>query len=192
MDPINIIVGFNIIATFGANLGGARKGLKSTVVVPKEKPKTYLQKLPLVLAVISLLALIFAVFQIGTIAYSDSYFGLRIAALIIYLISSWLQIAATKTLGDVYSQDILILRNHRLVTKGLYKVIRHPQYLFQILMDLGGGIATMGYIVVVIAIAEIPILIMRASAEEKLLQKNFKDAFSAYKKKSGFMIPFIG
>ena len=192
MDPINIIVGLNIIATFGANLGGARKGLKSTVIVPKEKPKTYLQKVPLVLAVISLLALIFAVFQLGTIVYTDSYFSLRITALIVYLISSWLQIAATKNLGDVYSQDILILRNHRLVTKGLYKVVRHPQYLFQILMDLGGGIATMGYIVVVIAIVEIPLLIMRASVEEKFLQKNFKDAFSAYKKKSGFMIPFIG
>jgi hypothetical protein len=28
--------------------------------------------------------------------------------------------------------------------------------------------------------------------EDKLLSKHFKEEFSAYKKKSGFMIPFIG
>ena len=45
MDPINIIVGLNIIASFGANLTGAKKGLKSTVTPVKERPKTYLPAL---------------------------------------------------------------------------------------------------------------------------------------------------
>jgi len=33
---------------------------------------------------------------------------------------------------------------------------------------------------------------MRASVEDKLLYKHFAEKFSDYKKKSGFMIPFIG
>ena len=47
MDPINIFTGLNIIAAFVANLGGAKKGLRSSVVGTKEKPKTYLQSVPL-------------------------------------------------------------------------------------------------------------------------------------------------
>ena len=192
MDPINIIIGFNIIATFGANMGGAKKGFKSTITTFKEKPKTYLQKLPLVISVATLLILIISIFQIGTLAYSVSLMPLRLTGLIVYLVFSWLQIWSFKSLGENYSQEILIFRHHKLITSGPFKFIRHPQYLAQILMDLGAGFATLSYIIIPLALFEIPILILRASLEEKLLEKNFKSSFTDYKKKSGFMIPFIG
>ena len=63
MDPINIIIGLNIIATFGANVGAAKKGIKDKVGVFKDKPKTYLQTLPLMLSIFSLLVLIVSVFK---------------------------------------------------------------------------------------------------------------------------------
>ncbi len=192
MDPLNIFVLFNIIATFGANLGGARKGLKSTVVPPKEKPKTFLQWLPVLLSILTLVCLILAVFQVGTLQYKNSNWDLRLIGLIVYLIFSWFQIWSYKVLGENYSQQVLIFRSHKLVEKGPFRIIRHPQYLSQILMDLGGGLVTLSYIIIPIALIEIPFLILRASLEEKLLSKNFKDAFIAYKKKTGFMFPFIG
>ncbi len=192
MDPINIIIGLNIIATFGANAGGTRKGLKSTITVHKEKPKSYLQKLPIVLSTLTLLGLIAGVFQFGTFSYNQNLHSFRLSGLVVYLVFSWFQIWAFKSLGDNYSQDVLILRNHKLITKGPFKLVRHPQYLAQILMDLGGGAASLSYIVIILALVEIPLLILRALLEEKLLLKNFKDLFTAYKKKSGFMIPFIG
>ena len=37
MDPVNIIILLNVIATFGANVTGAKRGLKSTVAEIKEK-----------------------------------------------------------------------------------------------------------------------------------------------------------
>jgi len=40
MDPINIFVGLNLVATFGANISGAKRGLKEKLTVHKEKPKT--------------------------------------------------------------------------------------------------------------------------------------------------------
>ncbi len=192
MDPINIIAGLNIIATFGANIGGAKKGVKSSIVASKEKPKTYLQSLPLALSTLTLIALIFSIFQLGTISYKAALQNLRLIGLIIYLLFSWLQIWSYKSLGESYSQQVLIFRNHKLIEKGPFKIIRHPQYVSQILMDLGGGLATLSFIVIPIAVIEIPILILRALLEEKLLEKNFKDVFLAYKKKTGFMIPFIG
>jgi protein-S-isoprenylcysteine O-methyltransferase Ste14 len=194
LDPVNIIVLLNIIGTFGANVTGAKRGLKSSLSEIKEKPKTFLQKFPPILSMFSLVALILAVFQIGTIDYKslNDYSIIRYVGLIIYLFFSWMQVWSFKTLGDNYSQDIMIKKNHELVTTGPFKLIRHPQYLCQILLDLGATAATFSYIVGMFAIIEIPIYIMRASVEDKLLAKYFAEKFSDYKKKSGFMIPFIG
>jgi len=192
MDPINIIILLNIIATFGANVTGAKRGLKSTVSEIKEKPKTFLQKFPPVVSMLSLVALILAVFQIGTLDYLEEYDIIRYIGLSVYLVFSWVQVWSFKTLGDNYSQEIMIKKNHELITKGPFKIIRHPQYVCQILLDLGATAATFSYIVGFLALIEIPIYIMRASLEDKLLAKYFSEKFSDYKKKSGFMIPFIG
>ena len=192
MDPINIIILLNVVATFGANVTGAKRGLKSSVSEIKEKPKTFLQKFPPFISAISLIALVLAAFQIGTIDYSDGYSLIRYIGLVVYLVFSWVQVWSFKTLGDNYSQDIMIKKNHGLVTKGPFKIIRHPQYMCQILLDLGAAAATLGYIVGFLALIEIPIYIMRASVEDKLLAKHFTERFSEYKKKSGFMFPFIG
>jgi len=192
MDPVNIIILLNVITTFGANVTGAKRGLKSTVAEIKEKPKTFLQKFPPVVSMLSLVALVLAVFQIGTLEYTEEFNSIRYLGLAVYLLFSWIQVWSFKTLGDNYSQDIMVKKKHELVTKGPFKVIRHPQYLCQILLDLGAATATLGYIVGGLALIEIPIYILRASMEDKLLTKHFADEFSAYKKKSGFMIPFIG
>jgi protein-S-isoprenylcysteine O-methyltransferase Ste14 len=192
MDPINIFVGLNLVATFGANMSGAKRGLKEKLTVHKEKPKTYLQKFPLILSALSLVAIIFGVFEMGTLEYKPEFENARLLGLVAYIAFSWFQIWAYKTLGENYSQDILILKDHKLVTSGPFKFIRHPQYLSQILLDIGAGVATLSYIVIIIALIEIPFLIMRAMLEEKILAKHFKENFSEYKSKSSFMLPFLG
>ena len=192
MDPVNIIILLNVVATFGANVTGAKRGLKSSVSEIREKPKTFLQKYPPAISMLSLVALILAVFQIGTLEYLEEYSSIRYIGLVVYLVFSWVQVWSFKTLGDNYSQDIMVKKNHELITKGPFKLIRHPQYLCQILLDIGATAATLSYIVGGFALIEIPIYIMRASMEDKLLAKHFAEKFSEYKKKSGFMIPFIG
>jgi len=192
MDPINIIIGLNIIATFGANVGAAKKGIKDKVGVFKDKPKTYLQTLPLVLSTIALVVLIVSLFQIGTLEYKTDYQSIRVIGLAFYIVFSWVQIWSTKTLGDNFSQDIAIKKEHHLVTNGPFKFIRHPQYLSQFLMDLGGAAATLSFILAPLALIQIPFLFMRASMEDKLLEKHFGENFRSYKKKTGMIIPFVG
>jgi protein-S-isoprenylcysteine O-methyltransferase Ste14 len=109
----------------------------------------------------------------------------------IYLVASWGQVAVYRSLGESYSQDIVILKNHRLVQKGLYKYIRHPYYLLQILSDLGSSLALLSYLVFPLALIEIPILISRAKVEERLLQKHFPEQFKGFRNKTGFILPFI-
>ena len=192
MDPINIIIGLNIIATFGANFGAAKKGVKDKVGVFKDKPKTYLQTLPLVLSIISLVVLIISVFQVGTLQYKSENQTFRVIGLVFYLTFSWIQIWATKVLGDNYSQDIAIKKEHHLVTNGPFKIVRHPQYLSQFLMDIGGAVATLSMVLAPLALIQLPFLFMRASIEDKLLEKHFGESFRSFKKKTGMIFPFIG
>lgn len=192
MDPINIIIGLNLIATFGANIGAAKTGIKDKVGVFKDKPKTYLQTLPLILSTVTLVILIISLFRIGTLEYKDDYQLLRIVGLVFYLIFSWIQIWATKVLGDNYSQDIAIKKDHKLITSGPFKIIRHPQYLSQFLLDLGAAAATLSFILAPLALIQIPFLFMRASLEDKILEKHFGENFRNYKKQSGMIFPFIG
>ncbi len=192
MDPINIIAGLNLIATFGANVSGAKKGLRSVVGAAKDKPKTYLQKFPLVLATLTLVGLLLGIFKIGTLEYTAGNYSLRLIGLAVYLVFSWIQVWAYKTLGENYSQEIVIFKNHQLIKKGPFKFVRHPQYVSQILMDLGASFAVMSYIILPIALFQIPFIFFRASIEDKLMNKHFGEEFKAYKAKSGFMIPFIG
>jgi protein-S-isoprenylcysteine O-methyltransferase Ste14 len=194
MDPINLLTAINLFVTMSANFSGAKKGFKTSITKVTERPKTYLQKFPPNLAALILVLIILGVFKVGTLTgqYEVHFNTFRIIGLVIFVFS-WIQIWSYKLLGSSYSQDIIIQKNHKIITAGIYKIIRHPQYLSQILSDLGAAVALMSYIALpFIILLEIPLFIMRAMLEDKLLKKHFGEEYLSYKNKSGFMIPFIG
>lgn len=192
MEAINILVGIVLIVSMAANAGAAKRGFKLSVSNSLEKPKTYLQKVPLNISALVVVLILIGVFNIGTLEF-DQYSPIRLIGLFIYVIFSWFQFRSFKTLGENYTQEIGIFKKHKLVQTGLYKYMRHPQYLSQILCDIGAGLALMSYLVLPVAILiELPLFILRAKEEEKLFEKHFSEEFKEYKKKSGFMIPFIG
>ncbi|HEX2869432.1 MAG TPA: methyltransferase [Ignavibacteriales bacterium] len=195
MDPINILLGLNLIATLGANMGGAKKGFKSAIGGAKERPKTFLQNIPPNVSLLVLIFTVISIFQIGTLSYGKyaSLSSLRLFGLFFNVAFSWFQVWAYKSMGETYTQDILISRNHQLVTGGPFKLVRHPQYLGQILADLGASLALLSYIVFpMVLFLEIPLLVLRAREEDRLLAKHFKEKFDNYRKKTGFLLPFIG
>jgi protein-S-isoprenylcysteine O-methyltransferase Ste14 len=195
MDPVNILILLNLFVSTSANWGGARKGLKTSITKVIDRPNTYLQKLPPNISALVLVLLIMGIFSIGTLSANsfENMMPVRITGLFLYITFSWIQVWAYKSLGKSYAQDIVILKDHELQTKGLYKFIRHPQYLSQLLSDLGVGLALLSYLIIPIVIfVELPLFVLRANEEEKILHKHFKDEYNIYKKRSGFMLPFIG
>ncbi len=193
MDAINIITGVALIFSLYANSAATKGGLKGVVTKSEKKPKTYLQKIPLNISALILVLQILGLFQIGTLELGDDLLTIRIIGLFVFILFSWLQVQSFKNLKENYSQEIVIKKNHNLVTTGFHKTIRHPQYLSQVISDLGLGIAICGYLVVpLVLFVELPLFILRARKEEELLQSYFGDKFDEYKKRSSFMIPFIG
>lgn len=195
MDPINLLIAINLFVSTSANYSGAKKGLKTSITRVVERPITFLQKVPPNTAALVLILTILSVFKIGSLTgnYEIQFDNIRLIGVIMFIVFSWLQVWAYKSLGKDYAQDIVILNEHQLHTTGIYKFIRHPQYISQALSDLGAGLALLSFTVIpIVVLFELPLFIMRASVEDKLLQKYFGEKFSAYKKQSGFIIPFIG
>lgn len=195
MDPINLLLGINLFVSMAANFSGAKKGLKSSLTQTKNKPKTYLQKVPLNVSAFVLVVIILAIFGVGTFSKENlnELFNVRVTGLVVFVIFSWTQIWSFKYLGKNYSQEIIVTKDHELITVGPYKFIRHPQYLSQLLSDLGAGVALGGFVAVPLVILfEIPLFVLRAKKEEEIMKQHFGEKFLEYKKRSGFMIPFLG
>jgi protein-S-isoprenylcysteine O-methyltransferase Ste14 len=195
MDPINLLAGINFFVSMSANISGAKKGMKATLTNVKEKPKSFLQKFPPNVAAIVLILIILGVFKVGTFntEVEQAFAGYRVVGLVFYIVFSWVQVSAYKKLGNSYTQEVVILKKHELVTDGIYKYIRHPQYFSQLLCDLGAGVALLSYLIIpVVLLLEIPLFIMRAALEDKMMEEHFGEEFVNYKRKSGFFLPYIG
>ncbi len=116
---------------------------------------------------------------------------IRVISALLFVVFSWMQIYSTKQLGEFYSPDIIIYKKHQIVDKGIYKIIRHPIYLSQILQDLFAGIALLNVPIILLTIfIEMPLYIGRASLEEKFLEKNLTE-YSDYQKRTGKWLPKI-
>lgn len=193
MDAIRILSGIILFLSLAGNMTGAKKGLKAAVSQYKEKPKSYLQKLPPNISALILLLIVLGIFNIGTITPDAKYDIYRIIGLVLFGLGSYLQVYSFKAMGDSYSQEVIIFNKHKLVTGGIYRFIRHPQYLFQVISDFGAAIALGSYLVLpIVVFMEIPLFVLRAKLEESLLLKHFSSEFEVYKSKAGFLLPKWG
>jgi protein-S-isoprenylcysteine O-methyltransferase Ste14 len=94
-------------------------------------------------------------------------------------------------LGWRFSGLVAIQPGHELVTTGPYRYIRHPSYLGLLISALGWGLAFNTAAGVVLALANIPPLVARMNAEERLLSSEFGAAYEAYRARTARLIPGV-
>jgi protein-S-isoprenylcysteine O-methyltransferase len=100
-------------------------------------------------------------------------------------------IKARKTLSDNWSMGLDFKKEHKLITTGVYRYMRHPIYTGFLMMFIG-SVLTIGKIGGFLGIILLLIgIIIRIGNEEKLLTKNFPKEYPEYKKKVKALIPFI-
>jgi protein-S-isoprenylcysteine O-methyltransferase Ste14 len=102
-----------------------------------------------------------------------------------------LRIAPVFVLGRRFSGLVAIQPGHRLVTDGLYGVIRNPSYLGLLINALGWALAfRAGVGVVLAALIAVP-LIARIRAEERLLSAEFGAEYEAYRARTWRLVPYL-
>jgi protein-S-isoprenylcysteine O-methyltransferase Ste14 len=99
---------------------------------------------------------------------------------------------AHRALGLNFSPTLSFRDDHRLVTAGPYKHIRHPIYLSYLLLFTSGFLVTCHWAVGVFGVSIILILMtFRLKREEELLEEHFKEEYLAYAKKTPRFIPRV-
>lgn len=84
-------------------------------------------------------------------------------------------------LGNMFTHLLSIQRNHRVVTEGPYKIVRHPSYLGGFLAVIGFGVA-MGNLAGLLPCIIMPMIAyyIRIRKEEKMLSERLGQAYKKY------------
>ncbi len=108
----------------------------------------------------------------------------------LYAVGGVLRLAPVFALGRRFSGLVAIQANHRLVTNGIYGVIRHPSYLGLFITALGWGPFRAG-VGIIIALMMLPVVIARIRAEERLLSETFGCEYEAYRARTWRFVPYV-
>lgn len=92
-------------------------------------------------------------------------------------------------LGSRFSGLVAIQPGHRLVTSGIYALIRHPSYLGLLVNALGWALVFRSSVgVVLVGLTLVP-LVARILSEERLLRGHFGAEYDAYASRTWRLVP---
>jgi protein-S-isoprenylcysteine O-methyltransferase Ste14 len=115
----------------------------------------------------------------------------RWVGVVLFAVGGALRLWPVVVLGNRFSGLVAIQKEHRLVTSGIYRVIRHPSYLGLIVNALGWGLAFRSWIGIILTASLIVPLVGRIRAEESLLSAQFGAEYEAYRAQTSRLIPGI-
>jgi protein-S-isoprenylcysteine O-methyltransferase Ste14 len=135
------------------------------------------------------LAFRIAATKIGRIYHWDTFF---VAGMLLIIIGLIIRINSILTLKQHFTYTVTEIENHELIETGLYKNIRHPGYLGQLLIFIGTAISFSNWLSVIFMM--IPVLlgyINRIIVEERFMIKQLGQKYIEYQKRTKRLIPGI-
>lgn len=128
-------------------------------------------------------------------AFADNYeinIVLQIAAILLSVSSVWLTMSAVHELGKQWSFQARLVEDHKLVTSGVYGIVRHPIYAAMLGKLIATGIVLSHWSVLVTAVAIFLIgTLIRTRLEERLLAGAFGQEFEHWKSRVPGLIPLV-
>ncbi len=117
---------------------------------------------------------------------------LSITAFILYWIGISGRQWAFNSLGEYWSVDIEIRDDHKIIKKGPYRYMRHPNNFFHLLEVLGITLIPNSYYTsLIFIILYFPIIILRTIIEEKVMYDVLKNKYKEYKKETMGLFPLF-
>jgi len=103
-----------------------------------------------------------------------------------------LRVVAFRTLGSSYSRTLRVTDDQMLVTRGIYRFVRHPGYTSAIVIWCGAAAAS-GSVVAFAAVAVtlVAVYVYRIAAEEHMLAQSFGAQYQEYQAHSWRLLPYI-
>ena len=115
--------------------------------------------------------------------WSMPWSGLRIAGLVLLLVSSALLVVARIQLGRAFS---VRAKATTLITTGVYSRIRNPIYVFSGFVLAGAALWVGQPKLLLLSVFLIPIQVVRSREEAGVLEKQFGEAYVQYRRSTWF------
>jgi protein-S-isoprenylcysteine O-methyltransferase len=97
---------------------------------------------------------------------------------------------AVQTLGSFFTVHVQILDNHKVVTDGPYRYLRHPGYVGALLLYLGLLLFVGSYWSLLTSIVILPIIFLyRVRVEERVLIERLGEPYQRYRVRVGALFP---
>ena len=102
----------------------------------------------------------------------------------------WLFWRSHVDLGDNWSVTLEIDAQHRLVTRGVYRFVRHPMYTSFFVSGIGQALLLPNWIAGPAALVAVAVLVMvRVPNEEAMMIGQFGDEYRDYMRRTGGVVP---
>lgn len=102
------------------------------------------------------------------------------------------RVVALRTLGRYFTRTLQHVDGQTLVRAGIYRCVRHPGYLSDLLIFFGAALALQnGIVLAVVVVSFVPAYAYRIGSEERMLTRVFGIEYAQYRRDSWRLIPFI-
>jgi protein-S-isoprenylcysteine O-methyltransferase Ste14 len=171
----------------------APHGRRSRSVKVARSHKTPLETGLLVLAWVGFLVpLIWIASPVLSFAEYPLTIGPLVAGVMCFVIGLWLLYRSHADLGTNWSITLEVREQHRLITQGVYRRIRHPMYLALVLYSVGHALVIPNWVAGPSNLIAFTILFaLRVRAEEKMMVDEFGDEYAAYTARTKRLVPGV-
>ena len=114
-----------------------------------------------------------------------------VLGLILFVVGVGIRLIGKRALGKYYSYGLRVLPDHKLVTGGIYRYVRHPISLAVLVNGPGIPLIFSSLYGFIITLALIPLVLYRIPIEERMLIQRFGDEYRDYMKRTKKLIPFL-
>jgi protein-S-isoprenylcysteine O-methyltransferase Ste14 len=127
--------------------------------------------------------------KLGRIYYWNVFFGIGMSLIVIGLM---VRIHSILTLRQFFTYSVEKVENHKIIETGLYKYIRHPGYLGQLIIFIGISISMSNWLSIFAMMLPISLAYLyRIKVEESFMIKQLGENYLDYQKRTKRLIPGV-
>jgi len=128
-------------------------------------------------------------FQAGALPHGLMFASAGVVLFVAGLILRWWAII---TLGRFFTVDVAIAKDHELVERGPFRIVRHPSYTGVLLAFVGLGLSFGNWAALIVILLPIgAVFIHRMNVEEDALSRALGPRYAEYMKRTKRLVPFV-
>jgi protein-S-isoprenylcysteine O-methyltransferase Ste14 len=127
--------------------------------------------------------------KIGRIYAWNIFFAV---GMVLFILGLMIRIHALLTLKQYFTYSVAKVENHKIIETGLYKFIRHPGYLGQLIIFIGISTSISNWISILAMMVPVTLgFLYRIKVEERFMLEQLGQEYLDYQERTKKIIPLI-